>query len=92
MEPVLKGILAGLAYGMLLGPMFFVSLKVTLTQGWRNGVALVGGAFTSDAILVAGGWWSATRLAAFAKQEMFQTGFGLLSGLVLFGFGVSASG
>ena len=90
MEPVLKGILAGLAYGLLLGPMFFVSLKVTLTQGWRNGVALVGGAFTSDAILVAGGWWSAARLAAFAKQEMFQTGFGLLSGLVLFGFGVSA--
>jgi len=90
MEPVIKGILAGLAYGLLLGPLFFVSLKVTLNQGWRNGVALVGGAFTSDTVLVAGGWWSASRLAAFAKQEMFQSGFGLLSGLILLGFGVSA--
>ncbi len=90
MEPVIKGILAGLAYGLLLGPLFFISLKVTLRQGWRNGVALVGGAFASDATLVAGGWWSAARLSAIAKQEMFHSGFGLVSGLILFGFGLSA--
>lgn len=90
MEPILKGILAGLAYGLLLGPMFFVSLKVTLSQGWRNGVALVGGAFASDAVLVAGGWWGAAQLAAIAQKELFQSGFGLASGLILFSFGVSA--
>lgn len=90
MEPVVKGILSGLAYGLLLGPLFFVSLKVTLSQGWRNGVALVGGAFASDALLVVGGWWSAAWLSAFARQDVFQSGFGLVSGLVLFGFGISA--
>lgn len=90
MEPVFKGVLAGLAYGFLLGPLFFVSLKVTLAQGWRHGLALVGGAFASDAALVTGGWWSAARLAALARQEIFQSGFGLVSGLILFGFGVSA--
>ncbi len=90
MEPIIKGVLAGLAYGLLLGPMFFMSLKVTLSQGWRNGVALVGGAFASDALLVVGGWWSAARLAAIAQKELFQSGFGLASGLVLFSFGVSA--
>lgn len=90
MEPILKGCLAGLAYGLLLGPMFFVSLKVTLSKGWRNGVALVGGAFASDAALVAGGWWGAARLSAFAQKEVFQSGFGLASGLILFGFGLSA--
>lgn len=90
MEPIIKGILAGLAYGLLLGPLFFVSLRVTLQQGWRNGVALVGGAFASDATLVAGGWWSAARLSTIARQEVFQSGFGLVSGLVLFGIGLSA--
>ncbi len=90
MEPVFKGVLAGLAYGFLLGPLFFVSLKVTLAQGWRHGLALVGGAFASDAVLVGGGWWSAARLATLARQEIFQSGFGLVSGLILFGFGVSA--
>ena len=90
MEPIIKGILAGLAYGLLLGPLFFVSLRVTLQQGWRNGVALVGGAFASDATLVAGGWWSAARLSTLARQEVFQSGFGLVSGLVLFGLGLSA--
>lgn len=90
MEPIVKGMLAGLAYGLLLGPLFFVSLKVTLSHGWRNGVALVSGAFASDAALVAGGWWGAARLAAFAQKELFQSGFGLASGLILFSFGVSA--
>jgi threonine/homoserine/homoserine lactone efflux protein len=90
MEPIIKGVLAGLAYGLLLGPMFFVTLKVTLSLGWRNSVALVGGAFASDALLVAGGWWSASKLAAIARQELFHTGFGLASGLILFGFGLSA--
>jgi threonine/homoserine/homoserine lactone efflux protein len=90
MEAIIKGILAGLAYGLLLGPLFFVSLKVTLRQGWRYGVALVSGAFASDATLVAGSWWSAARLSTIARQEVFQSGFGLLSGLVLFGFGLSA--
>ncbi|MCB0527206.1 MAG: LysE family transporter [Saprospiraceae bacterium] len=90
MEAVLKGMLAGLAYGLLLGPMFFVSLKVTLSQGWRNGVALVGGAFASDALLVAGSWWSAAWLAAIAQEDIFQSGFGIVSGLILMGFGISA--
>lgn len=67
-----------------------MSLKVTLSQGWRNGVALVGGAFASDTVLVAGGWWGAARLAAIAQKELFQSGFGLASGLILFSFGVSA--
>ncbi len=83
MEPVLKGILAGLAYGLLLGPLFFVSLKVTLNEGWRNGVALVGGAFASDALLVAGGWWGASRLRICQRGDLFQSGFGLISGLIL---------
>ncbi|MBX2892558.1 MAG: LysE family transporter [Saprospiraceae bacterium] len=90
MEAIIKGTLAGLAYGLLLGPLFFVSLKVTLSQGWRNGIALIGGAFASDATLVAGGWWSAARLSTFARLEAFQSSMGLVSGLVLFGFGLSA--
>jgi len=90
MEAVVKGILSGLGYGLLLGPLFFLSLKITLTLGLRNGLALAAGAFLSDALLVVGTWYGAARVAAITQAQMFQTTFGLVSGFLLLGFGISA--
>lgn len=89
-EAIIKGLLAGLAYGLLLGPLFFLSLQVTLKKGLRNGIALAAGAFISDASLAAGGWWSSDRLMALANQELFQSVLGLVGALLIIGFGISA--
>lgn len=90
MEAVIKGVLAGLAYGLLLGPLFFICLQVTLSKGIRNGLAVVLGAFISDVTLASAGWWSAERLAAMARADFFQSGVGLLGALLIIGFGISA--
>ena len=90
METLIKGATAGLAYGLLLGPMFFAGLRVTLERGLRHGLALIGGAFVSDAALALGGWWSTAQLASVVESETFQSVFGVASGLMLFGFGLSA--
>ncbi|MFN0036503.1 MAG: LysE family translocator [Saprospiraceae bacterium] len=90
MEPILKGLLSGLAYGLLIGPLFFMNIRTTLTHGMRQGVALVAGAFTSDLLLVLASWWGAGRLAAITSEGLFQSWFGLACGLLLFGFGLSA--
>lgn len=90
MEPVVKGLLSGLAYGLLIGPLFFMNIRTTLSQGMRHGVALVAGAFTSDMLLVLGSWWGAGQLAAITSESHFQRWFGLVCGLLLFGFGLSA--
>ncbi|MBK9337777.1 MAG: LysE family transporter [Lewinellaceae bacterium] len=87
---IVKGILAGLAYGLLLGPLFFLGLQVTLKQGLRNGLALALGAFFSDAILAFGGWWSSAWLFSLARGEQFQSAMGVTGALLLIGFGVSA--
>lgn len=87
---IIKGVLAGLAYGLLLGPLFFLSLQVTLKKGLRNGIALAAGAFISDAALAVGGWWSSDRLMALAKQSYFQSTLGLIGALLIIGFGISA--
>lgn len=86
----MKGLLSGLAYGLLIGPLFFMNIRTTLTHGMRQGVALVAGAFTSDLLLVLASWWGAGRLAAITSEGLFQSWFGLACGLLLFGFGLSA--
>jgi threonine/homoserine/homoserine lactone efflux protein len=91
MEPILKGLLSGLAYGLLLGPLFFLNLRATLSHGWRQGMALVAGAFASDLLLVLASWWGAERLALITSEGLFQSWFGLICGLLLFGFGLSAA-
>lgn len=90
MEPILKGILSGLAYGLLLGPLFFMNLRTTLTYGVRHGVALVLGAFSADSLMVLTSWWGASRLEAITSDGVFQSWFGLSSGLLLLGFGLAA--
>jgi threonine/homoserine/homoserine lactone efflux protein len=90
MEAIAKGILSGLGYGLLIGPLFFLNVRLTLSQGFRHGVALVAGAFTSDCLLVLSCWWGAGQLAAISSNHAFQTWFGLICGLLLLGFGISA--
>lgn len=90
MEPILKGMLSGVAYGLLLGPLFFMNIRTTLRDGMWHGMILVAGAFTSDLILVLTSWWGAGQLAAITSEGMFQSWFGLLCGLLLLGFGVTA--
>ncbi len=91
MEPIIKGLLSGLAYGLLIGPLFFMNIRTTLTHGLRQGLSLVAGAFTSDLTMVLASWWSAGRLAAITSEDLFQSWFGLICGLLLFGFGLSAA-
>ena len=90
MEPILKGLLSGLAYGMLIGPLFFINVRTTLAHVILQGIALVSGAFTSDLIMVLTSWWSAGRLAAITSEGLVQSWIGLVCGLLLFGFGLSA--
>ena len=56
----------------------------------RQGTALIAGAFSSDLLLVLTSWWSASWPAAITKDGLFHSWFGLICGLLLFGFGGSA--
>jgi threonine/homoserine/homoserine lactone efflux protein len=90
MEAIAKGILSGIGYGLLIGPLFFLSVRVILGHGLQHGLALIAGAFTSDCMLVMTSWWGAGKLEAISTDPGFQNWIGLFSGLLLLGFGISA--
>ena len=91
LEPITKGLLSGLAYGLLIGPLFFLNIRTTLRDGKKQGLTLVAGAFLSDLSLVLCSWWSADKLSKIANETLFKSWFGLICGLLLFGFGLSAA-
>lgn len=91
MEPITKGLLSGLAYGLLIGPLFFLNIRTTLRYGKKQGFTLVAGAFLSDLSLVLASWWSAEKLSRIANETLFKSWFGLICGLLLLGFGLSAA-
>jgi threonine/homoserine/homoserine lactone efflux protein len=90
MEAILRGGLAGLAYGFLLGPLFFIGLKLTLTKGFKHGLMLVAGAFISDVLLILASWRGAQYLSDYAREGAFHTTLGTVSALLVIGFGISA--
>lgn len=90
MEAIAKGIMSGIGYGLLIGPLFFLSVRVILGHGLQHGLALIAGAFTSDCFLVMTSWWGAGKLEAISTDPAFQNWIGLFSGLLLLGFGISA--
>lgn len=90
MEAIAKGIMSGIGYGLLVGPLFFLSVRVILGHGLRHGLALIAGAFTSDCMLVMTSWWGAGKLEAISTDPAFQNWIGLFSGLLLLSFGISA--
>lgn len=85
---IIKGIFTGLAYGLLLGPLFFLVLETTLKRGFSFGLALVGGAFVSDQLLVFGSWQFSAQVAQAVQAPWFQPVFGGVGGLILAGFGL----
>ncbi len=82
--------MSGIGYGLLIGPLFFLSVRVILGHGLQHGLALIAGAFTSDCMLVMTSWWGAGKLEAISTDPAFQNWIGLFSGLLLLGFGISA--
>ena len=52
MEPLLKGIISGITISLLIGPIFFALVELTIFKGWRCGLLYVFGVLISDVILI----------------------------------------
>jgi threonine/homoserine/homoserine lactone efflux protein len=87
-QTILQALLTGLAYGCLLGPLFFLVLNTVLKKGFRHALALVAGAFFSDQILMWSSWLFSAQITTLVSSDWFRQGFGVAGGLILIAFGL----
>ena len=52
MEVALKGISIGVMVSFLIGPIFLGLIDITITRGWKSGLAYILAIIVSDAALI----------------------------------------
>ena len=52
MDPIIKGIISGVTISLLIGPIFFALVDLTISKGWKAGIVYVWGVILSDVVLI----------------------------------------
>ena len=83
MEPLLKGIISGITISFLIGPIFFALVELTITKGWKSGIAYVFGVLIADVIMI----YAVETVLQKIPFESIKNHIGLFGGVVLMLFG-----
>lgn len=83
------GGLAGMAYGLLIGPLFFAGIKATVQRGKPGGLSVMAGSLISDLILAFAGWLGAAALQQWIDSPWINEILHFSGGLILVVFGIA---
>ncbi|HMV14245.1 MAG TPA: LysE family transporter [Chitinophagales bacterium] len=86
MEPLIEGLIAGITVSFLIGPIFFALAEITMTKGWRCGLAYVFGVIISDVVLI---YAIEKVLNIFPFDDALKFKIGIIGGILLIVFGLS---
>jgi threonine/homoserine/homoserine lactone efflux protein len=84
MEPLLKGIIAGITISLMIGPIFLALADITISKGWRSGMAYIAGILITDFIFI----YLVETIFNHLSFEDLKTPIALIGGAVLILFGV----
>jgi len=87
MEPLWNGILLGLTLSILTGPILFTLVQTSLEQGFRAGMMLGLGIWTSDALYVLTAFFGISYLLTATNWEGFNLTLGIAGGIILIAVG-----
>lgn len=84
MEPLLKGIISGITISLMIGPIFLALADITITKGWKSGLAYIAGILLSDLLLI----YFVETVFLRLELELYKTPIALTGGVVLIVFGL----
>jgi len=85
MDPFLEGAVLGITLAVLFGPALFALVQTSINRGFRSGSLLAVGIFFSDLALVFLCFIGALQILSNDHNRLI---FGIISGLILIGYGV----
>lgn len=85
---LIQGALLGLSLSFMVGPLLFAIIQASLERGFRAGLALATGIWTSDALYILLVYQGVDALAALTALPHFRLWAGLAGGTVLLLFGL----
>lgn len=85
-----QGILLGLTFSVITGPLMFSIIQASLVRGFRAGFAVAAGIWFSDLLFILLVWQGLTAVQAVTAWPGFRFWAGLAGGLLLIGFGLNS--
>lgn len=80
---LIQGLVLGISISIVIGPMIFLFLNASMTNGIRGSLIIGVGAWTSDLIYICASYWGMSYLAEVINNPFFKSVTGLLGGLLL---------
>jgi threonine/homoserine/homoserine lactone efflux protein len=86
---MIKGILLGLTLSVIVGPIFFILLQVTIERGVKTGFLFITGVWLSDFLYMIAAFYGIAGIQTLGGSADFQLWMGWIGGLLLLSFGIA---
>ncbi|MEO0044349.1 MAG: hypothetical protein RL329_3797 [Bacteroidota bacterium] len=84
---MIKGILLGLTLSVIVGPIFFILLQVTIERGVKTGFLFITGVWLSDFLYMIAAFYGISGIQTLGGSAGFQVWMGWIGGLLLLSLG-----
>jgi threonine/homoserine/homoserine lactone efflux protein len=90
MEQFIQGLGAGLVLSFLIGPIFFMLIRVGIEHGFRYTMIYCSGVWFSDLLYILGTYFGISYVNKITHLQGFDFYAGLIGGILFLGFGIAS--
>lgn len=90
MEQYIQGLIAGFALSFLMGPLFFMLLRIGIEHGFRPTMIYCSGVWVSDFFYILATYFGVSYVTALTEIDGFKVYLGVFGGGLLVAFGIAS--
>jgi threonine/homoserine/homoserine lactone efflux protein len=90
MEQYIQGLIAGFALSFLMGPLFFMLLRIGIEHGFRPTMIYCSGVWVSDFFYILATYFGISYVTALTEIDGFKIYLGVFGGGLLVAFGIAS--